>query len=122
MIMRVPQKPLFFLFPKFPILLIFLIFLLICGGFHSVFAQNLIEISADRQLNYANHCFEKMDYTAAAAEYKKFIYFFPDDERIDNKLNFTFNKAQARTIRAALSNTFGFGGHNFSVIFSKLNE
>ena len=35
-----------------------------------------------------------------------------DDPEIDYKLNFTFNKAQKRTVRAALSNTFGFGGHN----------
>jgi len=48
------------------------------------------------------------------------INHFTDDDRIDNKLNFTFNKAQAREINSALSNTFGFGGHNFSVIFSKL--
>ena len=50
------------------------------------------------------------------------INHFTDDERIDNKLNFTFNKAQKREIRSVLSNTFGFGGHNFSVIFSKLDE
>ncbi len=42
----------------------------------------------------------------------------PDDE-IDQNLNFTLNKAQKRTINAALSNTFGFGGHNASVIFKK---
>ena len=40
-----------------------------------------------------------------------------DDPEIDNKLNFTFNKAQERTVNYALSNTFGFGGHNTSVIF-----
>jgi 3-oxoacyl-[acyl-carrier-protein] synthase II len=42
-----------------------------------------------------------------------------EDEQIDNKLNFTFNKAQKRVINAALSNTFGFGGHNASVIVKK---
>jgi 3-oxoacyl-[acyl-carrier-protein] synthase II len=42
----------------------------------------------------------------------------PDDE-IDQKLDFTFNKARKRTVNAALSNTFGFGGHNFSIIFRK---
>ncbi len=42
-----------------------------------------------------------------------------EDPEIDNKLNFTFNKPQKRTINAALSNTFGFGGHNASVIFKK---
>jgi 3-oxoacyl-[acyl-carrier-protein] synthase II len=41
------------------------------------------------------------------------------DPEIDTKLNFTFNKAQKREVRAALSNTFGFGGHNASVIFKK---
>ncbi len=47
------------------------------------------------------------------------INHFTDDPEIDNKLNFTFNKAQKRDVRAALSNTFGFGGHNASVIFRK---
>jgi len=41
------------------------------------------------------------------------------DEEIDYNLNFTFNKAQEREIRAALSNTFGFGGHNACAIFKK---
>ncbi|MDH5397037.1 MAG: beta-ketoacyl-ACP synthase II [Cyclobacteriaceae bacterium] len=50
------------------------------------------------------------------------INHFTDDENLDNKLNFTFNKAQKRTINVALSNTFGFGGHNTSVIFRKVNE
>ena len=42
------------------------------------------------------------------------------DDNLDPKLNFTFHKAQARTVKAALSNTFGFGGHNASVIFKKI--
>ncbi|MDR2684853.1 MAG: beta-ketoacyl-ACP synthase II, partial [Prevotellaceae bacterium] len=42
-----------------------------------------------------------------------------NDEEIDYKLNLTFNRAQKREVRAALSNTFGFGGHNASVIFKK---
>lgn len=45
-----------------------------------------------------------------------------EDPEIDYKLNFTFNKAQKRTVRAALSNTFGFGGHNACVIFKKYAE
>lgn len=45
------------------------------------------------------------------------INHFTDDPELDNKLNFTFNEAQERKVRAALSNTFGFGGHNASVIF-----
>ena len=42
-----------------------------------------------------------------------------EDPEIDYKLNFTFNKAQERPVRAALSNTFGFGGHNACVVFKK---
>ena len=42
-----------------------------------------------------------------------------EDENIDYNLNFTFNKAQQRTVRAALSNTFGFGGHNGVLVFKK---
>jgi 3-oxoacyl-[acyl-carrier-protein] synthase II len=45
-----------------------------------------------------------------------------DDEQIDYKLNFTFNKAQKREVRAALSNTFGFGGHNSCIIFKKFTD
>lgn len=47
------------------------------------------------------------------------INHFTDDEAFDNKLNFTFNKAQQREVRAAISNTFGFGGHNASTVFIK---
>ncbi len=47
------------------------------------------------------------------------INHFTDDPDLDNKLNFTFNKAQHKTVNAALSNTFGFGGHNASVIVKK---
>ena len=49
------------------------------------------------------------------------INHFTDDPELDNKLNFTFNKAQQRTVNVALSNTFGFGGHNTSVIVKKFN-
>ena len=45
-----------------------------------------------------------------------------DDPEIDYKMNFTFNKAQKRVVRAALSNTFGFGGHNASVIVKKFEK
>ena len=45
-----------------------------------------------------------------------------NDEEIDYNLNFTFNKAQKREVRAAMSNTFGFGGHNACVIFKKYVE
>ncbi len=48
------------------------------------------------------------------------INHFTDDPELDDKLNFTFNVAQKRIVRAALSNTFGFGGHNASVLFKKV--
>ncbi|MQY79625.1 MAG: beta-ketoacyl-ACP synthase II [Bacteroidetes bacterium] len=50
------------------------------------------------------------------------INFTTEDPKIDNKLNFTFNKAQEKEVNSALSNTFGFGGHNASVIFRKLGN
>ena len=49
------------------------------------------------------------------------INFENPDENIDQKLNFTFNKAQKREIKIAMSNTFGFGGHNACVLFKKID-
>jgi 3-oxoacyl-[acyl-carrier-protein] synthase II len=48
------------------------------------------------------------------------INFVNPDPELDPKLNFTFNKAQQRTVRIGMSNTFGFGGHNTSAIFRKM--
>ena len=48
------------------------------------------------------------------------INHFVDDPELDPKLNLTFNKAQKRNVNIALSNTFGFGGHNFSIILKKM--
>lgn len=50
------------------------------------------------------------------------INHFTDDPAINPQLNLTFNTAQSRTVNAALSNTFGFGGHNATVIFKKYEE
>jgi 3-oxoacyl-[acyl-carrier-protein] synthase II len=50
------------------------------------------------------------------------INHFTDDEDFDKRLNFTFNKAQKRDVKVAVSNTFGFGGHNASVIFKKIED
>jgi len=44
------------------------------------------------------------------------------DEAIDEKINFTFNKAQQREVTYAMSNTFGFGGHNACVLFKKFED
>ena len=47
------------------------------------------------------------------------INHFNDDPEIDNKLNFTFNKAQKKEVKVAMSNTFGFGGHNACVLLKE---
>jgi 3-oxoacyl-[acyl-carrier-protein] synthase II len=50
------------------------------------------------------------------------INHFTDDPEIDNKLDFTYHKGKERVINAALSNTFGFGGHNASIVIKKYSE
>ncbi|SHJ10730.1 3-oxoacyl-[acyl-carrier-protein] synthase II [Hymenobacter daecheongensis DSM 21074] len=50
------------------------------------------------------------------------INHFTDDPELDARLNFTFNEAQKREVNVAMSNTFGFGGHNTSVVFRKFTE
>lgn len=50
------------------------------------------------------------------------INHFTDDPELDNRLNFTFNEAQKRVVNAAMSNTFGFGGHNASIVFKKFTS
>ena len=50
------------------------------------------------------------------------INHFTDDPEIDNRLNFTFGKAQQREVKYAMSNTFGFGGHNACVLFKKYEQ
>lgn len=50
------------------------------------------------------------------------INHFTDDPELDSRLNLTFNQAQERSVRAVLSNTFGFGGHNSSLIFKKFEN
>ena len=48
------------------------------------------------------------------------IIYFTDDENIDSRLNFTFNNAVEKNVDIAMSNTFGFGGHNACVLFKKI--
>jgi len=48
------------------------------------------------------------------------INHFTDDENIDSRLNFTFNNAVDKEVNIAMSNTFGFGGHNACVLFKKI--
>ena len=47
------------------------------------------------------------------------INHFTDDPNIDNSLNYTFNKVQKREVKSAISNTFGFGGHNACIMIKK---
>ena len=47
------------------------------------------------------------------------INYFNNDEKINKKLNFTFNKSQKREVKITINNTFGFGGHNTSIAFKK---
>ena len=49
------------------------------------------------------------------------INHFNDDPGIDGKLNLTFNEAQEREVKAVISNTFGFGGHNATVIIKQFD-
>ncbi|MDI9355503.1 MAG: beta-ketoacyl-ACP synthase II [Chitinophagaceae bacterium] len=50
------------------------------------------------------------------------INHFTDDEELDNKINFTFNSSQQRKVNICISNTFGFGGHNTSIVFKKFEK
>lgn len=50
------------------------------------------------------------------------INHFTDDDQIDPRLNLTFNKAQKRDVKVAMSNTFGFGGHNACILFRKYED
>ena len=50
------------------------------------------------------------------------INHFTDDPELDSRINFTFNKSQQREVRVGLCNTFGFGGHNATIIFKKYND
>ena len=50
------------------------------------------------------------------------INHFTDDPELDKRLNFTFNKSQDRIVNVAMSNTFGFGGHNTTVVVKKFKE
>ncbi len=84
-----------------------------------------LNISATKSMT--GHCLGAAGVIEAIASIKAVMHdiipptinHFTDDPELDPKLNFTFNKAQQRTVRAALSNTFGFGGHNACVIVKK---
>jgi len=93
----------------------------------NVFGEHAYELNISSTKSMTGHCLGAagaMEALACILAVTKdvippTINHFTDDPELDPKLNFTFNKAQYKTVNAALSNTFGFGGHNASVIIKK---
>ena len=92
-----------------------------------VFGEHAYELNISATKSMTGHCLGAAGVIEAIACIQSVIHdivpptinHFTDDPTLDPKLNFTFNKAQKRTVNAALSNTFGFGGHNACVIVKK---
>src|ERR1700733_7329416 len=93
----------------------------------SVFGDHAYKLNISSTKSMTGHCLGAAGVIEAIASIQAVINnivpptinHFTDDPELDPQLNFTFNKAQARPVRAALSNTFGFGGHNACVIVKK---
>lgn len=92
-----------------------------------VFGEHAFNTNISSTKSMTGHCLGAAGVVEAIAcimsvvhdEIPPTINHFTDDPELDPRLNFTFGKAQKRTVRAALSNTFGFGGHNACVIVKK---
>ncbi len=92
-----------------------------------VFGEQAYKLNISSTKSMTGHCLGAAGVIEAIACIKSIVHgivpptinHFTDDPELDPKLNFTFNKAQERTVNAALSNTFGFGGHNAAVIVKK---
>jgi len=92
-----------------------------------VFGEHAYQLNISSTKSMTGHCLGAAGVVEAIACVKSVttgmvpptINHFTDDPELDSKLNFTFNKVQHREVRAALSNTFGFGGHNACVIVKK---
>ena len=92
-----------------------------------VFGAHAFELNISSSKSMTGHCLGAAGVIEAIACIKSVIHdvvpptinHFTDDPELDPKLNFTFLKAQHKTVNAALSNTFGFGGHNACVIVKK---
>ncbi|HEX5653917.1 MAG TPA: beta-ketoacyl-ACP synthase II [Chitinophagaceae bacterium] len=93
----------------------------------SVFGDHAYELNISATKSMTGHCLGAAGVIEAIACIKSVMHdkvpptinHFTDDPELDPRLNFTFNKAQDRIVNAALSNTFGFGGHNACVIVKK---
>ncbi|MEN9298314.1 MAG: hypothetical protein RLZZ429_627 [Bacteroidota bacterium] len=92
-----------------------------------VFGEHAYSLNISATKSMTGHCLGAAGVIEAIACIQSVIHdiipptinHFTDDPELDPKLNFTFNQAQKKTVRAALSNTFGFGGHNACVIVKK---
>jgi 3-oxoacyl-[acyl-carrier-protein] synthase II len=95
-----------------------------------VFGEHAYKLNISATKSMTGHCLGAAGVIEAIASIKAVIHdivpptinHFTDDPELDPNLNFTFNKAQPRTVNAALSNTFGFGGHNACVIVKKYKD
>ena len=93
----------------------------------AVFGEHAYNLNISATKSMTGHCLGAAGVIEAIACIKAVMHdivpptinHFTDDPELDPKLNFTFNKAQQRPVNAALSNTFGFGGHNACVIVKK---
>ncbi|MBN8688655.1 MAG: beta-ketoacyl-ACP synthase II [Chitinophagales bacterium] len=93
----------------------------------AVFGEHAYKLNISATKSMTGHCLGAAGVIEAIASIKAVIHdmvpptinHFTDDPELDPKLNFTFNQSQQRTVNAALSNTFGFGGHNACVIVKK---
>ena len=93
----------------------------------AVFGEHAYNLNISSTKSMTGHCLGAAGVIEAIACIQTVIHdiipptinHFTDDPDLDPRLNFTFNKAQKRTVNAALSNTFGFGGHNACVIVKK---
>lgn len=92
-----------------------------------VFGEHAFKLNISSTKSMTGHCLGAAGVVEAIACIQSVIHdivpptinHFTDDPELDSRLNFTFEKAQQRPVRAALSNTFGFGGHNACVIVKK---
>lgn len=95
-----------------------------------VFGDHAYNLNISATKSMTGHCLGAAGVIEAIASIKAVMHdvvpptinHFTDDPELDSRLNFTFNKAQHRSVRAALSNTFGFGGHNACVIVKKFKN
>ena len=92
-----------------------------------VFGEHAYKLNISSTKSMTGHCLGAAGVIEAMACIQAVVHdivpptinHFYDDPDLDGKLNFTFNKAQKRTVNAALNNTFGFGGHNAAMIVKK---